>query len=203
MLSTQSQKAVKTLYTWTCFSASSGLFINTTDFVCLHVYTHVHLSIFVQSHICVCEKSINPEFYTKSSALTELICVPAQAVFARGISAVWENYICVGKYWVTYIYKYIQNTGQNSTVYHLFLSLGVSSGAILVFDVPSKGSNITLSEVLEEHTESITDMASECSGSQVWPVCACSVCASSVVFLSEPLLIQDSSNFSMNDRLPK
>uniref|UniRef100_A0A1A8G9E1 WD repeat domain 54 n=1 Tax=Nothobranchius korthausae TaxID=1143690 RepID=A0A1A8G9E1_9TELE len=62
----------------------------------------------------------------------------AQAVFARGISAVPDNYICVG----------------------------VSSGAILVFDVPSKGSNITLSEVLEEHKESITDVASECSGSQ-------------------------------------
>ncbi|KAM7416488.1 hypothetical protein PAMA_018511 [Pampus argenteus] len=62
----------------------------------------------------------------------------AQAVFARGISAVWENYICVG----------------------------VSSGAILVFDIPSKGSNITLSEVLKEHNDSITDMASECSGSQ-------------------------------------
>ncbi|XP_061585938.1 WD repeat-containing protein 54 [Cololabis saira] len=61
-----------------------------------------------------------------------------QAVFARGISAVSENYICVG----------------------------VSSGQVLVFDVPSKGSNITLSEVLEEHKESITDMASECSGSQ-------------------------------------
>ncbi|XP_033828714.1 WD repeat-containing protein 54 [Periophthalmus magnuspinnatus] len=62
----------------------------------------------------------------------------AQAVFARGISAVWDNYICVG----------------------------VSSGSILVFDIPSKGSNITLSEVLEEHKEPITDMASECSGSQ-------------------------------------
>lgn len=62
---------------------------------------------------------------------------------------------------------YIQNTGQNSTVHCLSLPLGVSSGAILVFDVPSKGSNITLSEVLEEHKESITDMASECSGSQV------------------------------------
>ena len=51
----------------------------------------------------------------------------------------------------------------------------MSSGAILVFDVPSKGSNITLAEVLEEHNESITDMASECSGSQVWQplrVCA-------------------------------
>lgn len=44
---------------------------------------------------------------------------------------------------------------------------GVSSGAILVFDVPSKGSNITLSEVLENHKESITDVASETSGSQV------------------------------------
>lgn len=49
---------------------------------------------------------------------------------------------------------------------HKFL-LGVSSGSVLVFDVPSKGSNITLSEVLEEHKEAITDMASECSGSQV------------------------------------
>uniref|UniRef100_A0A8C9XNK8 WD repeat domain 54 n=1 Tax=Sander lucioperca TaxID=283035 RepID=A0A8C9XNK8_SANLU len=60
----------------------------------------------------------------------------AQAVFARGISAVRESYICVG----------------------------VSSGAILVFDVPIKGSNITLSEVLKEHKESITDIAPECSG---------------------------------------
>ncbi|CAL8248783.1 unnamed protein product [Merluccius merluccius] len=62
----------------------------------------------------------------------------AQAVFARGIASVRENYICVG----------------------------VSSGGILVFDIPSKGGNITLSEVLEEHKESVTDMASECSGSQ-------------------------------------
>lgn len=38
---------------------------------------------------------------------------------------------------------------------------------MLVFDVPSKGSNITLSEVLEEHKEAITDIASECSGSLV------------------------------------
>ncbi|NP_001003630.2 WD repeat-containing protein 54 isoform X2 [Danio rerio] len=60
----------------------------------------------------------------------------AKAVFARGIAAVREKFICVG----------------------------VSSGSVLVFDVPSKGSNITLSEVLEEHKEAITDMASECSG---------------------------------------
>lgn len=38
---------------------------------------------------------------------------------------------------------------------------------MLVFDVPSKGSNIILSEVLEEHKEAITDMASECSGNLV------------------------------------
>ncbi|XP_076015813.1 WD repeat-containing protein 54 [Genypterus blacodes] len=61
----------------------------------------------------------------------------AEAVFARGIAAVQEKYICVG----------------------------VSSGAMLVFDIPSKGSNITLSEVLEEHKEPVTDMASECSDS--------------------------------------
>ena len=62
----------------------------------------------------------------------------------------------------------------------LSLSPGVSSGAILVFDVPSKGSNITLSEVLEEHKESITDLASECSCSQVYMwVCVC-VCVQSV-----------------------
>lgn len=47
------------------------------------------------------------------------------------------------------------------------LFAGVSSGALLVFDIPGKGSNITLSEVLEEHQEAITDLASECSGSQV------------------------------------
>ncbi|KAL3063076.1 hypothetical protein OYC64_002793 [Pagothenia borchgrevinki] len=61
-----------------------------------------------------------------------------QAVFARGISAVGKSYICVGD----------------------------SSGSILVFDVPSKGSNITLSDVLKGHKKSITDIASECSGSQ-------------------------------------
>lgn len=73
-----------------------------------------------------------------------------------------------------------------STVYlSLSHSIGVSSGAILVFDVPSKGSNITLSEVLEEHKESITDMASECSGSQVRHICVfCN--------LSQSLFVHDS-----------
>uniref|UniRef100_A0AAQ4QEY4 WD repeat domain 54 n=1 Tax=Gasterosteus aculeatus aculeatus TaxID=481459 RepID=A0AAQ4QEY4_GASAC len=36
-----------------------------------------------------------------------------------------------------------------------------------VFDVPSKGSNITLADVIEGHKESITDMASECCGGEV------------------------------------
>uniref|UniRef100_A0A674JVM4 WD repeat-containing protein 54 beta-propeller domain-containing protein n=1 Tax=Terrapene triunguis TaxID=2587831 RepID=A0A674JVM4_9SAUR len=41
------------------------------------------------------------------------------------------------------------------------LSTGTSSGLVLVFDIPSKGTNITLSEVLQEHRDSITDIASE------------------------------------------
>uniref|UniRef100_A0A8C9SY45 WD repeat domain 54 n=1 Tax=Scleropages formosus TaxID=113540 RepID=A0A8C9SY45_SCLFO len=41
----------------------------------------------------------------------------------------------------------------------------ISSGSVLVFDIPSKGSNVMLSEVLEEHRDAVTDMASECSGS--------------------------------------
>ncbi|KAI5613142.1 WD repeat-containing protein 54, partial [Silurus asotus] len=61
----------------------------------------------------------------------------AKAIFARGMAAVKDKYICVG----------------------------VSFGAVLVFDIPSKGSNITLSEVLEEHTEAVTDIGLECSGS--------------------------------------
>uniref|UniRef100_A0A8C3IJR7 WD repeat domain 54 n=1 Tax=Chrysemys picta bellii TaxID=8478 RepID=A0A8C3IJR7_CHRPI len=58
---------------------------------------------------------------------------PAQAVFARGIAAASGRFICVG----------------------------TSSGLVLVFDIPSKGTNITLSEVLQEHHDSITDIASE------------------------------------------
>lgn len=90
--------------------------------------------------------------------------------------------------------------GKNPQFCCLFLSLGISSGAILVFDVPSKGSNITLSEVLEEHKDSITDVASECSGSQVQHVCACSECALSLGCLPELL---DTSNISKNETLPK
>lgn len=37
-----------------------------------------------------------------------------------------------------------------------------------MFDIPSKGTNITLSEVLEEHRDSITDIASEVRENPVW-----------------------------------
>nr|XP_006009587.1 PREDICTED: WD repeat-containing protein 54 [Latimeria chalumnae] len=63
----------------------------------------------------------------------------AQAVFARGIAAARGHYICVG----------------------------TSSGSILVFDIPNKGTSITLSEVLGEHRDPITDIASEMSGNRV------------------------------------
>uniref|UniRef100_U3IJ26 WD repeat domain 54 n=1 Tax=Anas platyrhynchos platyrhynchos TaxID=8840 RepID=U3IJ26_ANAPP len=59
--------------------------------------------------------------------------LPAQAVFARGISAAGERFICVG----------------------------TSSGTVLVFDIPHKGTNVTVSEVLEEHRHAITDIAAE------------------------------------------
>ncbi|XP_066853084.1 WD repeat-containing protein 54 [Anser cygnoides] len=58
---------------------------------------------------------------------------PAQAVFARGIAAAGERFICVG----------------------------TSSGTVLVFDIPHKGTNVTVSEVLEEHRDAITDIAAE------------------------------------------
>ncbi|NXV71812.1 WDR54 protein, partial [Atlantisia rogersi] len=58
---------------------------------------------------------------------------PAQAVFARGIAAAGGRFICVG----------------------------TSSGQVLVFDIPPKGTNITVSEVLEQHRDAITDIAAE------------------------------------------
>ncbi|XP_025029417.1 WD repeat-containing protein 54, partial [Python bivittatus] len=54
-------------------------------------------------------------------------------LFARGIAATGPRFVCVG----------------------------TSSGSVLVFDVPSKGTNITLSEVLEEHNCAITDIGAE------------------------------------------
>lgn len=77
----------------------------------------------------------------------------------------WESYICVGKCSVTWGGGGVKSAGRLSFGGSVFA--GVSSGALLVFDIPGKGSNITLSEVLEEHQEAITDLASECSGSQV------------------------------------
>ncbi|XP_030046772.1 WD repeat-containing protein 54 isoform X1 [Microcaecilia unicolor] len=74
-------------------------------------------------------------------ALDALETPPAQAVFARGIAAASGHYICVG----------------------------TSSGLVLVFDIPNKGTNITLAEVLVEHRDPITDIASEVSESKDCP----------------------------------
>uniref|UniRef100_V9L5B4 D3Mm3e protein n=1 Tax=Callorhinchus milii TaxID=7868 RepID=V9L5B4_CALMI len=60
-----------------------------------------------------------------------------EAVFARGIAACGRHYICVG----------------------------ISSGSILVFDIPVKGTNISVSEVLDFHRDPVTDIASEPAGS--------------------------------------
>uniref|UniRef100_A0A672TVM9 WD repeat domain 54 n=1 Tax=Strigops habroptila TaxID=2489341 RepID=A0A672TVM9_STRHB len=38
---------------------------------------------------------------------------------------------------------------------------GTSSGPVLVFDIPPKGTNVTVSEVLEQHGAAITDIAAE------------------------------------------
>lgn len=48
------------------------------------------------------------------------------------------------------------------------LSAGTSSGLVLVFDIPPKGTNITVSEVLEQHHDAITDIAAELGQA---PVC--------------------------------
>ncbi|KFP85325.1 WD repeat-containing protein 54, partial [Acanthisitta chloris] len=57
----------------------------------------------------------------------------AHSVFARGIAGAGGHFICVG----------------------------TSSGAVLVFDVPPKGTNVMLSEVLDQHHYAITDIAAE------------------------------------------
>lgn len=41
---------------------------------------------------------------------------------------------------------------------------------VLVFDIPHKGTNITVSEVLKEHHDAITDIAAELGQA---PVCVC------------------------------
>ncbi|NXN05025.1 WDR54 protein, partial [Sylvia borin] len=57
----------------------------------------------------------------------------AHSMFARGISAAGGHFVCVG----------------------------TSFGAVLVFDIPPKGTNVTLSEVLEQHRDPVTDIAAE------------------------------------------
>ncbi|XP_078250542.1 WD repeat-containing protein 54 isoform X1 [Pogona vitticeps] len=66
-------------------------------------------------------------------ALDGLESSPGNAAFARGVAAAGRRFVCVG----------------------------VSSGSVLVFDVPPKGTNITLSEVLGKHRAAITDIGPE------------------------------------------
>ncbi|KAM6441161.1 WD repeat-containing protein 54 isoform 1-T2 [Liasis olivaceus] len=66
-------------------------------------------------------------------ALDGMESSPGTVLFARGIAATGPRFVCVG----------------------------TSSGSVLVFDVPSKGTNITLSEVLEQHNCAITDIGAE------------------------------------------
>lgn len=61
--------------------------------------------------------------------------------------------------------------GQQRPCRHLLRcgpSAGMSSGMVLVFDIPPKGTNITVSEVLKEHHDAITDIAAELGRA---PVC--------------------------------
>lgn len=46
---------------------------------------------------------------------------------------------------------------------------GTSTGSVLVFDVPAKGTNITLSEVLEQHSSPVTDISAELCEQPVRP----------------------------------
>ena len=87
---------------WAVFSALSGLHVDTAGPACPHIYTRS------DTNYCTTEKVSIETFHTKSKSLTELMCcvcvlnVSAQAVFGRGISAVRENFICVGEYNVRY-----------------------------------------------------------------------------------------------------
>ncbi|NXQ35967.1 WDR54 protein, partial [Alaudala cheleensis] len=81
----------------------------------------------------------------------------AHSVFARGIAAAGGRFICVG-----------EPGGVGRVVALGWPSpadppdpTGTSFGAVLVFDVPPKGTNVTLSEVLEQHRDPITDIAAE------------------------------------------
>ncbi|KAM3831526.1 WD repeat-containing protein 54 isoform 2-T2 [Vipera latastei] len=66
-------------------------------------------------------------------ALDGMEASAGMVLFARGIGATGLHFVCVG----------------------------TSTGSVLVFDVPSKGTNITLSEVLEQHSSPITDIGAE------------------------------------------
>ncbi|KAL7975885.1 hypothetical protein Chor_011800 [Crotalus horridus] len=73
-------------------------------------------------------------------ALDGMEASAGMVLFARGIGATGQHFVCVG----------------------------TSTGSVLVFDVPSKGTNITLSEVLEQHSSPITDIGAELCEQPLW-----------------------------------
>lgn len=66
-----------------------------------------------QLALTICEVELTPSF----------VCVPAQAVFARGISAVWQNYICVGRYSVTHLMTSCKQRTSGFTLIQVYKNL--------------------------------------------------------------------------------
>ncbi|XP_067884734.1 WD repeat-containing protein 54 isoform X2 [Heterodontus francisci] len=98
-----------------------------------------------------------------------------EAVFARGIAATRSHHICVvtkmideGRA-VDVIYMDFSKAFDNVPHGRLVQKVkthgirGSSTGSILVFNIPPKGTNITVSEVLEQHRDPITDIACDCT----------------------------------------
>lgn len=87
------------------------------------VFSFINFILITYLHVR--QKIINPEFFIRFGAFTDLISVPAQAVFARGIAAVYENYICVGKCWVEFLsFQFLcsqKSTGLQSACLFLIL----------------------------------------------------------------------------------
>ncbi|NWZ97564.1 WDR54 protein, partial [Nesospiza acunhae] len=81
----------------------------------------------------------------------------AHSVFARGIAAAGGCFVCVGepRAWAGWWPWAGPGPADPPD------PTGTSFGAVLVFDIPPKGTNVTLSEVLEQHRDPITDIAAE------------------------------------------
>ncbi|NXE30743.1 WDR54 protein, partial [Ardeotis kori] len=86
---------------------------------------------------------------------------PARAVFARGIAAAGGRFVCVGEPSGGLGRAWGGSLGGRVGRAPADAAAGTSSGLVLVFDIPPKGTNVTVSEVLEQHRDAITDIAAE------------------------------------------